>query len=166
VTPRRDPAGRDPRAADAARAARAARAADSLERIAARIAREGAAVPGVHRVLTSRPVALPGAAVATALVLVWAAPLSRFRLERRPPLIVAAHLPRWAFGRGGTTIGSVFLSRGARSARVLGHEAVHREQWRRYGLAFPLLYLAAGRDPCRNRFEREAGLEDGGYRCP
>ena len=27
----------------------------------------------------------------------------------------------------------------------------------------PLLYLVAGRDPLRNRFEIEAGLEDGNY---
>ena len=27
----------------------------------------------------------------------------------------------------------------------------------------PVLYLAAGRDPLRNRFEIEAGLEDGNY---
>ena len=27
----------------------------------------------------------------------------------------------------------------------------------------PLLYLLAGRDPLRNRFEIEAGLEDGNY---
>jgi hypothetical protein len=27
----------------------------------------------------------------------------------------------------------------------------------------PVLYLLAGRDPLRNRFEIEAGLEDGNY---
>jgi hypothetical protein len=46
---------------------------------------------------------------------------------------------------------------------VLEHEAVHREQWRRYGLAMPLLYLAAGSEARTNRFEVEAGLEKGGY---
>ena len=30
-------------------------------------------------------------------------------------------------------------------------------------MLFPLLYLIAGRDPLRNRFEIEAGLEAGGY---
>jgi hypothetical protein len=47
--------------------------------------------------------------------------------------------------------------------RVLRHEAVHKEQWLRYGLLMPFLYLLAGRDPLRNRFEIEAGLEDGHY---
>jgi len=46
---------------------------------------------------------------------------------------------------------------------VLRHERVHREQWKRYGLALPLLYWLSGRDPQRNRFEIEAGLKDGGY---
>jgi hypothetical protein len=47
---------------------------------------------------------------------------------------------------------------------VLRHEAVHRAQWRRYGLAFVPLYVAAGPVAQTNRFEREAGLRDGGYR--
>ena len=46
---------------------------------------------------------------------------------------------------------------------MLGHEVVHKAQWRTYGMLFPLLYLIAGRDPLRNRFEIEAGLEAGGY---
>ena len=33
----------------------------------------------------------------------------------------------------------------------------------RYGFLMPVLYLLAGRDPLRNRFEIEAGLEDGNY---
>ena len=36
-------------------------------------------------------------------------------------------------------------------------------QWYRYGALFPLLYAVAGRDALSNRFEIEAGLEDGGY---
>ncbi|MEG8036152.1 hypothetical protein QP157_12770 [Sphingomonas sp. LR61] len=47
---------------------------------------------------------------------------------------------------------------------MLRHERVHVEQWRRYGMLMPVLYAVAGRDPLRNRFEVEAGLEDGGYR--
>jgi hypothetical protein len=31
-------------------------------------------------------------------------------------------------------------------------------------MLFPLLYLIAGRNPLKNRFEIEAGLEKGGYR--
>ena len=49
------------------------------------------------------------------------------------------------------------------SDAVLRHEAVHKRQWRRYGFLMPVLYLLAGRNPLRNRFEIEAGLEDGGY---
>ena len=108
--------------------------------------------------------ALPGYWLATALALIWGAPLARFRVARHGDLLVCAGLPRWAFGRGGTTIGAVYLTRGTVSEAVLRHEAVHRQQWRRYGLAFIVLYFAAGLDPLRNRFEIEAGLEDGGYR--
>jgi hypothetical protein len=45
----------------------------------------------------------------------------------------------------------------------LRHERVHVAQWQRHGLRFALLYLLAGRDPQRNRYEVEAGLADGGY---
>ena len=40
---------------------------------------------------------------------------------------------------------------------------MHRQQWRRYGLAFIPLYYAAGIEATTNRFEVEAGLEQGGY---
>lgn len=101
--------------------------------------------------------------VATALALAWGVPLSRGRIRREHGLLVVTGLPRWAFGRGGTTIGGVYLTRANDSPAVLRHEAVHREQWRRHGLTMPVRYLLAGRDPMRNRFEVEAGLADGGY---
>ena len=72
-------------------------------------------------------------------------------------------MPKWSFGRGGTTVGAVFLTGGNASNDVLEHEAVHREQWRKYGLWFIPLYLLAGQNPLTNRFEVEAGLELGGY---
>jgi hypothetical protein len=72
-------------------------------------------------------------------------------------------MPAWGFGRGGTTIGAVYLTRDITSPRVLAHEAVHRRQWKHYGLSFIPLYVAAGRDALHNRFEIEAGLSDGGY---
>jgi hypothetical protein len=72
-------------------------------------------------------------------------------------------MPRWSFGRGGTTIGAVYLTRDNHSPAVIEHEAVHRAQWRTYGLAFIPLYIAAGTDAHTNRFEIEAGLEAGGY---
>ncbi len=47
---------------------------------------------------------------------------------------------------------------------ILRHESVHRAQWKKYGLSYIPLYVAAGQDAVRNRFEIEAGLKDGGYR--
>lgn len=70
------------------------------------------------------------------------------------------------FARGGTTLGGVYLTRRNTTRPVLRHEAVHADQWARYGIVFGLLYLREElrhRGP-RNRFEIEAGLEDGGYR--
>ena len=123
-----------------------------------------ALAPAVRRVALHPAVARTGYALATGVGLVWGGLLSGCRLRRRGGVIVASGLPRWAFGRGGTTIGAVYLTGDAVSDRVLAHEAVHRAQWRRYGLALVPLYLAAGLDPLRNRFEIEAGLEAGGYR--
>jgi hypothetical protein len=61
-------------------------------------------------------------------------------------------------------VGGCFLTGDGRvSDNLLRHEAVHKAQWRRYGLLMPFLYLLAGRDPLRNRFEILAGLEDGNY---
>ena len=105
-----------------------------------------------------------GYLAATAIGLVWGGALSVGRLEESGGVIVARGCPRWAFGRGGTTIGAVFLTRDNVSPGILEHEAVHRGQWRRYGLALVPLYLAAGPIGSENRFEVEAGLEKGGYR--
>ena len=112
----------------------------------------------------ARLLARAGYCVATVLALVWGVPLSTGPLRRVEGLIVLSGLPRWAFGRGGTTIGGVYLTRDVDSPAVLRHEAVHRRQWQRYGMTMPVRYFRAGRDPQRNRFEVEAGLEDGGYR--
>ena len=107
--------------------------------------------------------AVPGYWFATGAAALWGAVLGGGRLRRDHGLLVADGLPAWAFGRGGTTIGGVFLTSRAVRTEVLEHEAVHREQWRRFGLAFIPLYLAAGRDPLHNRFEIEADLVKGGY---
>lgn len=96
---------------------------------------------------------------------VWGGLLSRGRVERRGGLWIFRGMPEWAFGRGGVCVGDCFLT-GARtqiSDAVLRHEAVHAQQWRHYGALLPFLYLLAGRDPLRNRFEIEAGLQDGNY---
>lgn len=89
--------------------------------------------------------------------------LSTGRVEVDEGLIVFRGMPSWAFGRGGTCVGSAYLTRESVSPRILKHERVHVRQWKRYGFLFPALYWAAGLDPLRNRFEIEAGLEDGGY---
>ena len=57
----------------------------------------------------------------------------------------------------------MFLTRDNLSPAVLEHEAVHKAQWARYGLALIPLYIAAGLDARTNRFEIEAGLRKGGY---
>ncbi len=80
-----------------------------------------------------------------------------------PGLQVVTGLPSWAYPRGGICVGNVFLTGSAPSQAVLGHEAVHAQQWERYGLSFPLLYALAGSNPVTNRFEVEAGLQAGGY---
>ncbi len=118
----------------------------------------------LRAVLLSPIVARPGYWFATACGFVWGAILGRFRVRREGGVWVARGLPSWAFGRGGTTIGAVYLTSTNTGPTVLEHEAVHRAQWRRYGLAFIPLYVLAGQDPRRNRFEVEAGLEKGGYR--
>lgn len=116
------------------------------------------------RALLLHPVvARPGYWFATLCGLIWGAVLSLGRIRPQGGVIVARKCPRWAFGRGGTTIGAVFLTRDALSAGILAHEAVHRAQWKRYGLALIPLYIAAGRNGLTNRFEIEAGLERGGY---
>lgn len=120
----------------------------------------------LRAVLLHPVIARPGYWFATCAALVWGGILSRGRLSRSRGLIVARGCPRWAFGRGGTTIGAVYLTRDRLTPGVLNHEAVHKAQWRRYGLAFIVLYLAAGQDALSNRFEIEAGLKRAGYRTP
>ena len=117
----------------------------------------------MRAVALSPVVARPGYWFATACAIVWGGLLSRFRLRREGGVIVAPHMPKWAFGRGGTTVGAVYFTHDNVSGDILEHEAVHREQWRRYGLAFIPLYVEAGQDTRHNRFEIEAGLKKGGY---
>lgn len=100
----------------------------------------------------------------TAVGWIWGSIWSTGPVQRREGLWVFRGLPEWAFARGGVCVGGCYLTGDTDpSPAVLRHEAVHRTQWLRYGFLMPLLYLAAGRDPLRNRFEIEAGLEDGGY---
>lgn len=117
----------------------------------------------MRRLLIDSPVSRAGYLYATAVGLAWGAIWSTGRVERRNGLVVFRGLPAWAFGRGGSCVGAVYLTNQNVTADVLEHEAVHKDQWRRYGMLFPLLYFRAGRDPLQNRFEIEAGLEKGGY---
>lgn len=127
--------------------------------------RGAARVPGLRRLLLWPPVARPGYWLATACGWVWGRVLlGRFR--KGGGIHYFEGLPRWAYGRGGTTIGAIYLTTDNVAPSVLEHEAVHKAQWRRYGLAFILLYFAAGSPPLTNRFEVEAGLEKGGYVRP
>lgn len=73
---------------------------------------------------------------------------------------------RGGFGRAGTTVGGAYLTRSNTARPVLRHEAVHADQWSRYGLIFAVRYLAeeVRRPGARNRYEIEAGLQDGGYK--
>ena len=137
----------------------------------------GQAAPGSERVRGVRRLAragiraaldpvltVPGYWLATGFGLAWGGLLGTGRIERTPDgLFVMTGLPSWAFGRGGTTVGGVYLTTDNVKPAVLEHEAVHRTQWQRYGLAMVPLYYAAGRDPLKNRFEIEADLVKGGY---
>ena len=135
-----------------------------LQLVALSVVAAVSARPVIVRLARNRRVVRAGYLAATAIGLVWGGAVSVGRLEESGGVIVARGCPRWAFGRGGTTIGSVFLTRDNVSSAVLEHEAVHRDQWRRYGLALVPLYLAAGPIASDNRFEVEAGLGKGGYR--
>jgi len=117
----------------------------------------------MRRLLIDSPVSRAGYLYATAVGLVWGSIWSTGRIERRNGLFVFRGLPAWSFGRGGSCVGACYLTNQNVSADVLEHEAVHKVQWQRYGMLFPLLYFVAGRDPLQNRFEIEAGLEKGGY---
>lgn len=120
-------------------------------------------MPWLRATVLHPVVARPGYWFATLCGLLWGTALSLGRIRRQGGVIVARRCPRWAFGRGGTTIGAVFLTHSALTPEILAHEAVHRAQWKRYGLALIPLYIAAGQTGALNRFEVEAGLGRGGY---
>jgi hypothetical protein len=116
--------------------------------------------------LTDSPISRAGYWWATFVGFVWGFLWSTGPIELRQGLVVFTGMPKWTFGRGGSCVGGCYLTGSNADDVVLGHEAVHKAQWRRYGMLFPLLYFASGLDPLRNRFEIEAGLEAGGYLRP
>lgn len=120
----------------------------------------------MRQILVDSPVSRAGYLYATAVGLIWGSLWSTGRVERRNGLIVFRGMPKWTFGRGGSCVGGCYLTNQNVTPDVLEHEAVHKQQWQRYGMLFPLLYLIAGRNPLENRWEIEAGLEKGGYVRP
>jgi len=117
----------------------------------------------LRRILYAPPIARAGYLYATAVGLTLGALFSTGRIRRVDGLFVCVGMPRWAFRRGGTCVGGVYLTDRNDAPAVLRHEAVHRRQWQEFGMMFPLLYWLAGQDPLHNHFEIEAGLEDGNY---
>lgn len=109
------------------------------------------------------PFARLGYLIATAFGFCWGFIWSTGEIRKLDGLWVFTGMPNWTFGRGGVCIGGCFLTNSTVSEAVLRHERVHQQQWRHYGLALAVLYVLAGRDPLRNRFEIAAGLVDGGY---
>lgn len=134
-----------------------------LARLGSAVGSVGRTVSGpAFRAVTAPSLARAGSAFATQVARLWGRVLGGEE-RREGQLHVITGLPDWAFGRGGTTVGATYLTRGSDSPAVLRHEEVHRQQWERYGLWFIPMYYAAGIDGTKNRFEIEAGLEDGGY---
>jgi hypothetical protein len=124
----------------------------------------GPVMERVRSILYYPPVARAGYLYATAVAATVGTLLGTGRVRRvEDGLIVCTGLPKWAFKRGGTCVGGVYLTDRNDAPHVLRHEAVHRQQWKTYGLMFPVLYALAGSDPLHNHFEIEAGLEDGNY---
>ena len=101
------------------------------------------------------------------------------RVRRGPELSYLADYYRWTFPAGGAfTVGEVVITRhdldllAERRPTLLQHELVHSQQWAYcWGLPFLVLYagsmgwswLRTGDRAARSFFEREAGLELGGY---
>ncbi|MEJ5915153.1 hypothetical protein [Pseudokineococcus sp. 1T1Z-3] len=85
-----------------------------------------------------------------------------------PDLLVECGGMRGGYARGGTTVGNVWLHGGLGGPVRRRHEARHADQWAVLGpVLMPLAYgveaaLTRG-DARRSRFERHAGLADGGY---
>lgn len=147
-----------------------------VERVVGTLVRGGARIPGMRRFLLWPVIARPGYWFATACAWLWGRILfGRYTKALIPnaqglpngrSIRYFSRVPKWAYGRGGTTIGAIYLTTDNVGASILEHEAVHADQWKEYGLAFIPLYIAAGSPALTNRFEVEAGLEKGGYVHP
>jgi hypothetical protein len=132
------------------------------ERFFAGIDRGVRRVPWLRRFLLWPVWTRPGYWFATGCIWIWGTVLGG-KFTTKGGMHYFRGMPKWSFGRGGTTIGAIYLTHDNDSDDVIAHEAEHRAQWKRYGLAFIPLYVAAGTDAKTNRFEVGAGLELGGY---
>lgn len=133
---------------------------EEAARILARGRRADRRIPSF---LLRSPLSRLGYRWATAVGWVWGSIWSTGEVTRHHGLWVFTGMPKGTYLRGGQCVGGCFLTGPAPAAAVLRHEQVHKQQWLRYGMLMPLLYLLAGRNPLHNRFEIEAGLEDGNY---
>jgi len=134
---------------------------EAAERAVARGQRIESLIPDV---LLDSPVSRVGYWYGTTVGWIWGSLWSTGRVEKRAGLWVFRGMPTWTFPRGGVCAGGCFLTGDAPvTDHLLRHESVHKRQWERYGFLMPLLYALSGRNPLRNRFEIEAGLEDGNY---
>jgi len=71
------------------------------------------------------------------------------------------------YANGGTTFGDTYMAgRGQDKVtpQKIKHEKVHRSQWRNGGYGFAYDYIRSGSNAYTNKYERAAGLCDGGYR--
>ncbi|GAA4470888.1 hypothetical protein GCM10023170_088430 [Phytohabitans houttuyneae] len=90
------------------------------------------------------------------------------RCSNRYGLRTCTNVSSWMYPRQGFTVGDTYItgrSRKAVTRERIRHERIHRRQWRKWGLAFGPMYFLGGSKACKNRYERQAGLRDGGYRC-
>lgn len=119
----------------------------------------------IPRFLLNSPISTLGYWAGTAFGFAWGTLWSTGKITKRNGLWVFRGMPNWSFGRGGVCVGACLLTEDiAITPELLAHEAVHKEQWKKYGALLPVLYFLAGRNAHKNRFEVEAGLEAGGYR--
>jgi hypothetical protein len=132
------------------------------ERFFGSLGRGVARVRPLHWLLLTPVLTRPGYWFATGSAFVWGLILGG-KHHVANGMHYFSGMPRWAFGRGGTTIGAIYLTNDNDSPNVIEHEAEHKRQWRRYGLLFIPLYVAAGAPAVTNRFEVAAGLKLGGY---